>query len=398
MGNGWLAPGETVVYMWPGSTAEPGLLGRLTARSATLEATSRHRLRLSLERDGGGVDHHVFDGPGDIQVRIVGPGARRVAMLPTVLVEFAWPGNRVQLLVNDTVATYLPRWSSAFASLHDPGPASAAAISPPNVDETQLVLPCTTCGSPMGSPDRLAAMTCPNCGAHTVLPVELAARRAFLIAWLTRARQAADLFTDEQAVRISQLERDSYSQATMLAALPTVGILIATVVGPAVVQAFRRPPGPFGREVLEFGQACGWLGAMLGIVAGLVLANRRRRRIYREQLRDLIACLPPEAGVSARCRYCGGPIELTEGFVTCTYCGACNLATANVARHATSAHRRRARVFDVRAAEVCAAERAHVAKLVSEIRFGHALGMIVLGPVFAGVLSLALAAIHLLVG
>src|SRR5436190_15894911 len=119
----WLAPGEKVVYAWPGSTAEPGLGGRLAARSVHLEATNQHRLRLSLEQEDERVIRHVFQSPADVQIQIIGPGHRKVAMLPTVLVDIAWGGQSIRVLLNDTLGTYLPRWSQSFGSLSAPGSA-----------------------------------------------------------------------------------------------------------------------------------------------------------------------------------------------------------------------------------------------------------------------------------
>jgi hypothetical protein len=86
---------------------------------------------------------------------------------------------------------------------------------------------------------------------------------------------------------------------------------------------------------VSFAMLCGWLGM---------------RHTFAQQLKPLLRARPPhQAGLSARCRNCGGDLPLVRApEVTCSFCQATNLLDASLTANAASLLAREAQEYERR--------------------------------------------------
>lgn len=130
-----LAAGEQVQYMWLGeidvdiptaervAAATAGIIagallggigiGTVRALGVTVLLTTQRRLVLVTEQPGGKVGRLYVDRPGDISIRFLGPGPRKIQGGPSVRVQLAGrDGAAVDAILHETAQPYLQQWLS----------------------------------------------------------------------------------------------------------------------------------------------------------------------------------------------------------------------------------------------------------------------------------------------
>ena len=206
----------------------------------------------------------------------------------------------------------------------------AAAVPPPaawapNLDLAELKqrpIPCRCCGAAM-APVELSGdierVQCLYCYRIDDVPHDAAGRIAFLRSRAAELRAARQELTDADRRAVALIEDGTWLRGTLLAALGPTATIVVLVVLPGVYAT-----GWFGMMI-----GMGLLAQLASVVLGMALAYRAVGRRYRRVVRPRILARAPErAGAPARCRICGGPVEVRHSpFVACEFCGAANVVT-----------------------------------------------------------------------
>jgi hypothetical protein len=186
----------------------------------------------------------------------------------------------------------------------------------------QRTIPCRCCGAPM-TPVHAALdverVQCPYCRRVDDVPRDAERRLAFLHARAAELRAARQEIADKDRRVAEVIEHGTWLRGTLLAALGPTSIILFLLVLPGLYYG-----GPAGALM-----GLGMLSQLGGIVLGMALMYRAASRRYLRHVRPRILARAPERpGAPARCRICGGPIEVRgSAFVACGFCGSTNLVT-----------------------------------------------------------------------
>jgi hypothetical protein len=213
--------------------------------------------------------------------------------------------------------------------------AAAAAVPPPpawspNLDFAELQqrpIPCRCCGAPMVPGARFGSIElvqCPYCRRTEEVPYEAAQRIEFLRSRAAELRAARQALTDLDRRTAEVLEDGRWLRGTLLAALGPTALIVGLVVLPGFYVG-----GAFGMMI-----GMKLLAQLGGTVLGMVLSYRAVAHRYLRVIRPRILARAPERpGAPARCRVCGGPVEVRgSAFVACSFCGSTNLVTRELVR------------------------------------------------------------------
>lgn len=188
--------------------------------------------------------------------------------------------------------------------------------------------PCTTCGAPMAvtQPPSLhqnPELWCRHCGSREGLPTDAAELHRHLrlrLMQVARARAGA-----EAPLHTFKAMNGIWPMAIAFSALMGVyqsWSFVGTWQALGKIEPAQAITGAMPLAV-SFAMLCGWLGM---------------RHTFAQQLKPLLRARPPhQAGLSARCRNCGGDLPLVRApEVTCSFCQATNLLDASLTANAAS--------------------------------------------------------------
>jgi hypothetical protein len=224
--------------------------------------------------------------------------------------------------------------------------------------------------APVATFAHVERVQCPYCHRTDDVPREAASRLAFLRARAAELRAVRQELTamDQRVART--LEDGTWLRGTLLAAIGPFSLIMIFLVLPGLYY------GGAAGGLMGFGM----LAQLLGIILGMALPYRALSRRYLRVIRPRILARAPERpGAPARCRICGGPIEVHGSpFVDCHFCGSTNLVTHELVHECR-------RFLDAELAEY--RYRAHAAH--RDIEHHHRLVRrgIVLGNVLGGLLG-----------
>jgi hypothetical protein len=265
-----------------------------------------------------------------------------------------------------------------------PAPAPPRAWSPrlDFADLQQRTVPCRCCNAPMAPvyvTHEIETVQCPYCRRIDEVPREAGQRLAFLRARAAELRGARQELANMDLRVAGVIEDGAWLRGTLLAALGPTALILIFLVLPGL-----HVGGPQGALI-----GLAMLSQLGGILLGMALVYRAASRRYLRLVRPRILARAPERpGAPARCRICGGPIEIRgAAFVGCGFCGSTNLVTAELVHECDRFLEAEIAEYRHRAHAAAGAIDAHHQLLGRGLVLGNLLGSMLGAAAFAGLIA-----------
>lgn len=213
-------------------------------------------------------------------------------------------------------------------------------------------MPCGNCGAPMQlvtGPHLHSnlGLACGYCHRTEPLPADAAERVRYLqfrLLQLSQARQA-----DEAPLRVVGTLRRAWLPAFAVLSV-TVGVTVVQTV--STLQALKQSAPA---EAHSYGMS---MAVSLAVFFGYLSGYLGMSRGYRRSVQPLLRARPPRAaGLSIRCRSCGGDLpKVNAPEIVCQYCGATNLLDGALSAHASELLQAEIAAYQARANHVYSTE------------------------------------------